>query len=61
MMAERLVEASGVELCTEVFGNPDEPPILALPRVPGEVEVDWSDQASVIEYLVGYVRMLAGD
>ena len=24
-------------------------------------EVDWSDQRSVIEYLVGYERMLAGD
>jgi pimeloyl-ACP methyl ester carboxylesterase len=26
----------------------------------GSAEVDWSDEASVIEYLVGYERMLAG-
>jgi pimeloyl-ACP methyl ester carboxylesterase len=26
----------------------------------GTVEVDWSDEESVIEYLIGYARMLAG-
>jgi pimeloyl-ACP methyl ester carboxylesterase len=26
-----------------------------------DVEVDWSDAGSVVEYLVGYSRMLAGD
>ena len=29
-MAERMIEANGVELCTEPFGDPEDPPILLL-------------------------------
>jgi pimeloyl-ACP methyl ester carboxylesterase len=29
-------------------------------RFVGQVQVDWSDPASVVEYLVGYMRVLAG-
>ncbi len=29
-MAERLIEANGVELCTEAFGNPADPPLLLI-------------------------------
>ncbi len=35
MMAERLVEANGVELCTEAFGNPGDPPILLVMGIGG--------------------------
>ena len=36
------------------------PPTDAFRRFVGEAEVDWSDRESVIEYLVGYSRLLAG-
>ena len=29
-MAERMIEANGVELCTEAFGEPTDPPILLV-------------------------------
>ena len=29
-MAERMVEANGVEVCTEVFGDPTQPPLLLV-------------------------------
>ena len=29
-MAERMIEANGVELCTESFGDPGDPPILLV-------------------------------
>ena len=29
-VAERIVEANGVELCTESFGDPLDPPILLI-------------------------------
>jgi pimeloyl-ACP methyl ester carboxylesterase len=37
------------------------PPTAAFGRFVGTVEVDWSDPGSVIEYLVGYSRVLAGE
>jgi pimeloyl-ACP methyl ester carboxylesterase len=36
------------------------PPTESFMRFVGTAEVDWSDAASVIEYQVGYARMLAG-
>jgi pimeloyl-ACP methyl ester carboxylesterase len=36
------------------------PPTGEFGRFVAEVEVDWSDRESVIEYLVGYSRLLAG-
>ena len=36
------------------------PPTGDFSRFVAEVEVDWSDRESVIEYLVGYSRLLAG-
>ena len=36
------------------------PPTADLRRFVAEAEVDWSDRESVIEYLVGYSRLLAG-
>jgi pimeloyl-ACP methyl ester carboxylesterase len=36
------------------------PPNEAFARFVAGVEVDWSDAASVVEYLVGYWRVLAG-
>ena len=29
-MAERMIEANGVELCTESFGDPADPPVLLV-------------------------------
>src|SRR5215218_8395870 len=42
-VAERMIEANGVELCTEPFG-----------RFVSTARVDWSDHDSVIDYLVDY-------
>ena len=36
------------------------PPTDDFGRFVAEAEVDWSDHESVIEYLVGYSRLLAG-
>jgi pimeloyl-ACP methyl ester carboxylesterase len=36
------------------------PPTEAFTRFVTTAEVDWSDAASVVEYLVGYLRVLAG-
>jgi pimeloyl-ACP methyl ester carboxylesterase len=37
------------------------PPSEEFTRFAAAVEVDWSDSESVVEYLVGYSRVLAGD
>ena len=29
-MAERMIEANGVELCAESFGEPTDPPVLLI-------------------------------
>ena len=49
-MAERIVEANGVELCTEAFGDPADPPVLLLMGV-GASMLWWPDE---------FCRMLAG-
>lgn len=36
-MAERMVEVNGVELCTEAFGDPAEPPILLVMGMGGSM------------------------
>lgn len=48
-MAERMVEANGVELCTEPFGDPGDPPILLIMGV----------GASMLWWETGFCRMLA--
>jgi pimeloyl-ACP methyl ester carboxylesterase len=48
-MAERMVEANGVELCTEAFGNPDDPPILLVMGI----------GASMLWWEEDFCRMLA--
>jgi pimeloyl-ACP methyl ester carboxylesterase len=48
-MAERMVEANGVELCTEAFGNPDDRPILLVMGV----------GASMLWWEEDFCRMLA--
>ena len=48
-MAERMVEASGVELCTEPFGDPSDPPILLVMGV-GASMLWWDER---------FCRMLA--
>jgi pimeloyl-ACP methyl ester carboxylesterase len=42
-------------------GRPLPGPTEAFSRFLATAEIDWSDYDSVIEYLVGYQRMLAGD
>jgi len=37
------------------------PPTDGFGRFVSTVEIDWSDRESVIEYIVGYSRVLAGD
>src|SRR4030095_6104022 len=49
-MAERMIEANGVELCTEPFGDPADPPILLLMGI----------GASMLWWEEGFCRMLAG-
>jgi pimeloyl-ACP methyl ester carboxylesterase len=48
-MAERLVRANGVELCTEPFGDPTDPPVLLVMGV----------GASMLWWEEGFCRMLA--
>ena len=48
-MPERMIEANGVELCTEPFGDPDDPPVLLIMGVGGSM-LWWEE---------GLCRMLA--
>src|SRR3954447_19348898 len=48
-MAERMVEANGVELCTEPFGDPAHPPILLIMGI----------GASMLWWEEGFCRLLA--
>ena len=49
-MAERVIQANGVELCTEAFGRPEDPPVLLVMGT-GASMLWWED---------GFCRMLAG-
>jgi pimeloyl-ACP methyl ester carboxylesterase len=49
-LAERMIETNGVELCTEPFGDPGDPPILLVMGV----------GASMLWWEEGFCRMLAG-
>ena len=49
-MAERMIEANRVELCTEPYGDPSDPPILLIMGI-GASMLWWED---------GFCRMLAG-
>src|SRR5512132_4582154 len=42
-LAERMIEANGVELCTEPFGDPADPPILLVMGIGGSML--WWDEA----------------
>ena len=48
-MAERMIETNGVELCTESFGDPADPPILLIMGI----------GASMLWWPEGFCRMLA--
>ena len=48
-MPERMIEANGVELCAEPFGDPDDPPVLLIMGVGGSM-LWWEE---------GFCRMLA--
>jgi hypothetical protein len=41
-LAERMIEANGVELCTEAFGDPADPPILLVMGIGGSML--WWDE-----------------
>jgi pimeloyl-ACP methyl ester carboxylesterase len=49
-MVERLIEANGIRLCTEPFGNPADPPVLLLMGAGGSM-LWWEE---------GFCRLLAG-
>jgi len=49
-MAERLIEAGGVELCAEAFGDPADPPVLLIMGI----------GASMLWWEEGFCRSLAG-
>jgi len=49
-IAERLISVNGVELCTESFGDPGDPPILLMMGLGGSM-LWWED---------GFCRLLAG-
>ena len=42
-MAERIVEANGIELCTEAFGDPADPPILLVMGI-GASMLWWDEE-----------------
>jgi pimeloyl-ACP methyl ester carboxylesterase len=48
-MPERTIEANGVEICTESFGDPDDPPILLI----------MGTAASMLWWEEGFCRLLA--
>jgi pimeloyl-ACP methyl ester carboxylesterase len=48
-LTERMVEANGVELCTEAFGDPTDPPLLLV----------MGTGASMLWWEEGFCRMLA--
>jgi pimeloyl-ACP methyl ester carboxylesterase len=48
-VAERMIQANGVELCTEAFGDPADPPILLVMGTGG----------SMLWWEAGFCRMLA--
>ncbi|MFG2874610.1 alpha/beta fold hydrolase [Streptomyces sp. NPDC048337] len=48
-MAERVVEVEGIELCTESFGEPSDPPVLLI----------MGTGASMLWWEEGFCRMLA--
>jgi pimeloyl-ACP methyl ester carboxylesterase len=48
-VAERMIEANGVEICTEPFGDPADPPILLIMGI----------GASMLWWEEGFCRMLA--
>ena len=48
-MTERMVEVNGVELCTEPFGDPADPPVLLIMGI----------GASMLWWEEGFCRMLA--
>jgi pimeloyl-ACP methyl ester carboxylesterase len=50
-VAERMIEANGVELCTESFGDPADPPILLIMGIGGSM-LWWEE---------GFCRMLADE
>ena len=47
---ELLVESNGVELCTESFGDPTDPPVLLIQGL----------GASMLWWEAGFCRLLAG-
>ncbi len=49
-MTERMIEANGVELCTESFGNPADSPVLLVMGIGGSM-LWWEE---------GFCRILAG-
>src|SRR5688572_26552472 len=42
-MAERMIDANGVELCTESFGDPADPPVLLVMGI-GASMLWWEDE-----------------
>jgi pimeloyl-ACP methyl ester carboxylesterase len=48
-MAERVIERAGIELCTESFGDPGDPPVLLIMGTGGSM-LWWEE---------GFCRMLA--
>ncbi|MFI8345159.1 alpha/beta fold hydrolase [Streptomyces sp. NPDC085639] len=48
-MAERMIEAEGIRLCTESFGDPSDPPVLLI----------MGTGASMLWWEEGFCRMLA--
>jgi pimeloyl-ACP methyl ester carboxylesterase len=48
-VGERMIEANGVELCTEAFGDPSDPPVLLVMGI----------SASMLWWEAGFCRLLA--
>src|SRR4029078_11823707 len=48
-IGERLIDANGVDLCTESFGDPDDPPVLLAARL----------SSSMLWWPNGFCRLIA--
>jgi pimeloyl-ACP methyl ester carboxylesterase len=60
-VAERMIEAKGVELCTEPIGDPDHPPVLLVHGGRFVIRYDHRDTGRSVTYEAGRPGYTDGD